>query len=409
MSDISPLAPENFPKIPVIKGVKLGAAEAGVKYEGRTDLFLAELAKGSTVAGVLTQSLTRSAPVDWCRKVLPNGEARAIVVNSGNANAFTGKSGVVTTEAMVHATARTIGCEPEEVLVASTGVIGERLPVEKIEAALPGLKKSLKTGNWETAAEAIMTTDTFPKASYRSAKIGGVEVKIGGIAKGSGMIAPDMATMLSFVFTDANIPASVLRLILKRAADKSFNCMTVDGDTSTSDTLIMAATAKADHPIPSTADDLILEEFITAVDEVMIDLAQQIAKDGEGASKFITIDVTGADSDRAAKTVALSIANSPLVKTAIAGEDANWGRVVMAVGKAGERADRDTLTVSMGGVVIAEKGEGVDGYDEAPVANHLRGDHVDIAVDLGIGDGQARVWTCDLTHGYISINADYRS
>ncbi|MTI10923.1 bifunctional glutamate N-acetyltransferase/amino-acid acetyltransferase ArgJ [Curvivirga aplysinae] len=409
MSDISPLAPEHFPKIPVIKGVKLGAAEAGVKYEGRTDLFLAELAEGSTVAGVLTQSLTRSAPVDWCRKVLPNGEARAIVVNSGNANAFTGKSGVVTTEAMVSATARTIGCEPEEVLVASTGVIGERLPVEKIEAALPGLKKSLKAGNWETAAEAIMTTDTFPKASYRSAKIGGVEVQIGGIAKGSGMIAPDMATMLSFVFTDANIPASVLRLILKRAADKSFNCMTVDGDTSTSDTLIMAATAKADHPIPSTADDLILEEFTKAVDEVMIDLAQQIAKDGEGASKFITIDVTGADSDRAAKTVALSIANSPLVKTAIAGEDANWGRVVMAVGKAGERADRDTLTVSMGGVVIAEKGEGVDGYDEAPVANHLQGDHVNIAVDLGIGDGQARVWTCDLTHGYISINADYRS
>lgn len=409
MTDISPLAPAKFPKIPSIKGVRFGTAEAGVKYEGRTDLFLAELCEGCSVAGVLTQSLTRSAPVDWCRQILPNGTARGIIVNAGNANAFTGKAGTNSTQSMVESAARALGCSADEVLIASTGVIGERLPTEKIEAAMPILKKSLKAGNWETAAEAIMTTDTFAKGAYATAKIGGVDVKIGGIAKGSGMIAPDMATMLSFVFTDANIPAPILRLMLKRAVDKSFNCMTVDGDTSTSDTLILAATCMAEHPIPKTADDLILEEFTEALESVLIDLAQQVAKDGEGASKFITVDVTGADSDHAAKTIGLSIANSPLVKTAIAGEDANWGRVVMAVGKAGERADRDTLTVSMGGVVIAEKGEGVDEYDEGPVTAHLQGQNVNIAVDLGIGNGTARVWTCDLTHGYITINADYRS
>ncbi len=409
MTDISPLAPVGFPKIPTIKGVRFGTAEAGVKYEGRTDLFLAELAEGTNVAGVLTQSLTRSAPVDWCRKVLPNGTARGILVNAGNANAFTGKAGITSTQQMVDSAARALGCDAEEVLIASTGVIGERLPTEKIDAAMPILKKSMKAGNWESASEAIMTTDTFAKGAFATTKIGGVDVKIGGIAKGSGMIAPDMATMLSFVFTDANIPAPILRLMLKRAADKSFNCMTVDGDTSTSDTLLVAATCKASHPVPSTADDLILEEFTVAFEGVLIDLAQQVAKDGEGASKFITIDVTGADSDHAAKTIALSIANSPLVKTAIAGEDANWGRVVMAVGKAGEHADRDTLTVSMGGVVIAEKGEGVEGYDEGPVTAHLQGQDINVTVDLGLGTGKARVWTCDLTHGYISINADYRS
>ncbi|MDX1737357.1 MAG: bifunctional glutamate N-acetyltransferase/amino-acid acetyltransferase ArgJ [Alphaproteobacteria bacterium] len=409
MIDISPLAPASFPDIPEVKGVRIATAEAGVKYEGRTDVLLAELCEGSTVAGVLTRSLTRSAPVDWCRQVLPNGSARAIIVNSGNSNAFTGKAGVVATHAMVKSVAQNLECQPEEVLVASTGVIGERLPYEKIEAVMPGLVGSLKPGHFDTAAAAIMTTDTFAKGSYRKVKIGGVEVTIAGIAKGSGMIAPDMATMLSFVFTDANIPAPVLRHMLKRGTDKSFNCMTVDGDTSTSDTLILAATGQAKHPIPKSVDDLVIADFVKGLEEVLVELAQLVAKDGEGASKFITINVTGADSDLAARNVALSIANSPLVKTAIAGEDANWGRVVMAVGKSGERADRDQLTIAMGGIVIAEKGEGVSDYDEAPVATHLQGSEVTIDVDLGLGKGQSTVWTCDLTHGYISINADYRS
>lgn len=405
----SPFAPETFPKMPVVPGVRLGATEAGIRYKDRTDLFLAELEEGTQVAGVLTRSLTRSAPVDWCRDVLPHGTARAILVNSGNANAFTGKAGVTAVEQMTGSAAKALGCTAEEVLIASTGVIGEKLPAEKVEAAMPKLVKGLKADNWETAARAIMTTDTFPKAAWAEANIGDFKVKICGIAKGSGMIAPDMATMLSFVFTDAKIPAPVLRSLLKKATDRSFNCMTVDGDTSTSDTLILAATGKAGNVAPSSSSDPALVDFYAKLEQVLIELAQMTAKDGEGASKFVTIDVTGAENDTAAKRIALSIANSPLVKTAIAGEDANWGRVVMAVGKSGERADRDKLTVAMGGVVIAEKGEGVPDYDEAPVTEHLKGREVHIEADVGIGTGRARVWTCDLTHGYIDINADYRS
>lgn len=405
----SPFAPETFPDMPTIPGVRLGAVEAGIRYQGRTDLFLAELAPGTQVAGVLTRSLTRSAPVDWCQQVLPKGTARAMLVNAGNANAFTGKAGMETVAHMTEAAAKALGCEREDILIASTGVIGEKLPSEKVEEAMPALVKSVKEGNWEEAAKAIMTTDTFPKATCAEAKIGDFTIKIAGIAKGSGMIAPDMATMLSFVFTDANIPAPILRSLLKKATDRSFNCMTVDGDTSTSDTLLLAATGKAGNVAPHSTDDPALVDFYEKLEAVLVELAQLTAKDGEGASKFITIDVTGAENDTAARRIALSIANSPLVKTAVAGEDANWGRVVMAVGKAGERADRDKLTVAMGGIVIAEKGEGVPDYDEAPVAEHLKGREVHIAADVGIGDGKARVWTCDLTHGYIDINADYRS
>ena len=406
---VSPFAPSAFPTLPAVPGVRISGIAAGVKYRNRPDLFLAEFDGGTSVAGVLTQSLTRSAPVEWCAQVLKKGTARGIIVNAGNANAFTGKAGQAGTEAMAEAAANALGCRRKEVLVASTGVIGEKLPSDRISRAVPKLAKSLSEDAWETAANAIMTTDTFPKGASASCEIGGVPVTIAGIAKGSGMIAPDMATMLSFVFTDAAIPPTVLQKLLKKATDRSFNSITVDGDTSTSDTLLLAATGKAGNPKPKKASDKALKGFRAALLDVLTDLAHQVVKDGEGAQKFVTIDVSGAASDGAARRIGLSIANSPLFKTAIAGEDANWGRVVMAVGKAGERADRDRMTVAMGGTVIAEQGEGVAEYDEAPVAEHLRGRDIHVEVDVGVGRGKARVWTCDLTHGYIDINADYRS
>ncbi len=409
MDKVSPLAPASFPEIPGIAGVRLGGIAAGVKYENRPDLFLAELAPGTKVAGVLTQSLTRSAPVEWCAKVLKEGTARAIIVNAGNANAFTGKAGMDGVKVMTGAAANAVGCDPSDVLVASTGVIGEKLPADRISDVVPSLFNSLNEANWPVSARAIMTTDTFPKGSYQQCEIDGVTVTIGGIAKGSGMIAPDMATMLSFVFTDANLPLELLRKLLRSGADESFNAITVDSDTSTSDTLILTATGQAAHKPVSDASDKRLKGFRTALNDVLRDLALQVVRDGEGAQKLVTIDVRGAASKRAARRIGLSIANSPLVKTAIAGEDANWGRIVMAVGKAGEKADRDRLTVAMGGIVIAEKGEGVADYDEAPVAAHLKGREIHIDVDVGVGRGKARVWTCDLTHGYIEINADYRS
>ncbi len=409
ITEKSPFAPARFPTLPDVPGVRLGAVAAGVKYQGRPDLFLAELAKGTAVAGVLTTSKTRSAAVDWCRAVLEKGTARGIIVNAGNANAFTGKRGAEGNKHMVRAAADALGCKPKQILVASTGVIGEPLPGDRVSAAMPALAKDLKPRNWAKSARAITTTDTFPKGASATAELSGKTVTVAGIAKGSGMIAPDMATMLSFVFTDAAIPADVLQKLLKRGADKSFNAITVDSDTSTSDTLILAATGRAGNEPPRKASDKALKGFVEALDAVLIDLATQVVKDGEGISKLITVDVAGAVSKKSARAIALSVANSPLVKTAVAGEDANWGRVVMAVGKAGEPADRDRLTVSMGGVAIAEKGEGVDGYDEAPVADHLKGREVHIGIDLGLGSGTARVWTCDLTHGYISINADYRS
>ncbi|MBL8710431.1 MAG: bifunctional glutamate N-acetyltransferase/amino-acid acetyltransferase ArgJ [Rhodospirillaceae bacterium] len=407
---VSPLAPNVFHQLPSLSGVRLAARACGVRYQGRTDVMLMELAPGTTIAGVLTRSLTRSAPVDICRKHLKGGRARAILVNAGNANAFTGKLGVQSAERCLKATAKALGCKPNEVYLASTGVIGEPLNDARITENLPALVRALKADAWDAAARAIMTTDTFPKVAYRTAKIGGVEVTIHGIAKGSGMIAPDMATMLSFVVTDARLPAPILQTLLKKAADRSFNCITVDSDTSTSDTLLLAATGQgAKHKKPASAGDPLLKEFRAALESLLTDLAVQVVQDGEGAEKLITIDVTGAASAAAARRIGLAVANSPLVKTAIAGEDANWGRIVMAVGKSGEKADRDKLSISIGGVEITRNGQRRADYDEAPVAAHIKTRDVRIAIDVGVGAGKARVWTCDLTHRYIEINADYRS
>jgi len=409
MPERSPLAPTRFPDLPPIAGVRLAAAACGIRYRDRNDLLVAVLDPGTTVAGVLTRSLTAGAPVEWCRACLPRGKARALVVNSGNANTFTGRGGRKVVEESAKAMARLVGCHPREVYVASTGVIGQPLPGEKIVAALPAAVQSLSERAWPEAAQAIMTTDTFAKGSARRASIDGTAVAINGIAKGSGMIAPDMATMLAFIFTDAAIPAAVLQALLKASNERSFNSITVDGDTSTSDTLLLAATGKAKHKRVTRAGDPRLKDFRRALEEVAIDLAQQVVRDGEGAQKFVTIEVTGALSARAARRVGLAIGNSPLVKTALAAGDANWGRIVMAVGKAGERAERDRLAIAVGGVRIAEKGGAVEGYDEAPVARHMAGRNIHIAVDLGVGRARATVWSCDLTHGYIDINGSYRS
>jgi glutamate N-acetyltransferase/amino-acid N-acetyltransferase len=371
---------------------------------------MALLAPGTQVAGVFTTSKTSSAPVLWCRDKLKAGEARVLVVNSGNANAFTGKAGQEGVREIAAAAAAVTGCRAQQVFMASTGVIGEPLPAEKITRVLSGLAAQGAPGNWRAAADAIMTTDTYPKAATATATIDGVKVTINGIAKGSGMIAPDMATMLSFVFTDANIPAAVLQECLTAGTGPSFNAITVDSDTSTSDTLLLFATGKGGkHAAISKANDKKLTEFRRALDGVLLDLALQVVKDGEGAQKLIRIDVTGAENDKAAKRIALSIANSPLVKTAIAGNDANWGRIVMAVGKAGEAADRDRLSISFGGHIVAEKGMRAAGYNEKTATKAVSGREVEIAVDLGLGKGAGRVWTCDLTHGYIDINGSYRS
>ncbi|HEX4194894.1 MAG TPA: bifunctional glutamate N-acetyltransferase/amino-acid acetyltransferase ArgJ [Stellaceae bacterium] len=406
---VSPLAPERFPDLPTIAGVRLTSAHCGIRYQGRTDLMVALLDAGTTVAGVFTRSLMPGAPVDWCRRALPRGKIRAIVVNSGNANVFTGRQGKAAVEATVKAAAKALGCDQREIFVSSTGVIGEKLPAEKIVAALPGTFHKVTAEAWPEAAKAIMTTDTFPKGATQTATIDGVTVTINGFAKGSGMIAPDMGTMLAYIFTDAALPASVLQALLVAGNEKSFNSITVDGDTSTSDTVLVCATGKAKHKRVTRAADPRLKDFRRALDAVLVDLAQQIIRDGEGAQKFVTIRVTGAASTRAARKIGLAIGNSPLVKTALAAGDANWGRIVMAVGKAGEKADRDKLAISAGGVRIAEKGGAVEGYDEAPVAKHMAGRDILLEVDLGIGNGRAVIWTCDLTHRYIDINGSYRS
>ncbi len=409
MSKRSPLAPAGFPEMPPVAGVRLATHACGLRYKGRDDVLLVELAEGTTAAGVLTRSTTASAPVLWCRKALRGGEARALVVNAGNANAFTGGAGEHAVEQTVEGACVVLGCRPNQVFVASTGVIGEPLPFEKIAAAFAELHLSLTESAWERAARAITTTDTFPKGSARRATIAGTPVAISGIAKGSGMIAPNMATMLGFVFTDAAIAPGALQVLLSAAADRSFNCITVDGDTSTSDTLLLFATGAGGNATIVDAGDPRLNDFRARLDEVMLDLAHQVVRDGEGATKFVAITVTGAENDAAARTIGLSIANSPLVKTAVAGEDANWGRIVMAVGKSGEKADRERISIRIGGYPVAEVGAAVPGYDETPVAAHMKGTDVEIAVDVGIGEGRATVWTCDLTHGYIDINADYRS
>ncbi len=405
----SPLAPDKFPDLPPLAGVRLAARACGIRHRNRSDVCLIALAPGTSVAGVFTRSLTAAAPVLWCRKALSNGQARALVINAGNANAFTGALGRDAVGQVVAKCAQILDCRQSDVFVASTGVIGEPLPVERLTDGLAALHAALAPRNWQAAATAIMTTDTYPKGATRRTEIAGTAVTINGIAKGAGMIGSDMATLLAFVFTDARIPAATLQALLVRGAERSFNAITVDGDTSTSDTLLLCATGGAKHRRVSGPKDPALAQFRDALEALLRDLAQQIVRDGEGAQKFITIQVSGAASRRAARRIGLSIGNSPLVKTAVAGADPNWGRIVMAVGKAGEKADRDRLAIRIGGIEVARNGAGVPGYDEAPVARHMAGREIAIEVDVGIGRGRATVWTCDLTHGYIDINADYRT
>ena len=409
MVALSPLAPSVFAELRPLDGVRLTAHACGIRYQGRDDLMLAEMAPGTTAAGVFTRSSTASAPVLWCREALAGGSGRLVVVNSGNANAFTGRAGEESVRRTVEAAARTAGCRPEEVFIASTGTIGVRLDDSKITAALADATATLAADGWDKAARAILTTDTFPKLATRTARIGGKTVRINGFCKGSGMIAPDMATMLAFVFTDAALPAPVLQDLLNQGVKGSFNSITVDSDTSTSDSLLLFATGKADHPAVASATDPALRDFRRKLFDLLLDLAKQVIRDGEGASKLVEIAVTGARSAASAKRIALAIANSPLVKTAVAGEDANWGRIVMAVGKSGEPADRDLLSITIGGVPVARCGEAVEGYDETPVTAHMKGPEIRFEVDIGIGRGRSTVWTCDLTHAYIDINGSYRT
>lgn len=409
---MSPLAPASFPELPTVAGVELATLAAGLRYQGRADLMLALVAEGSAIAGTFTSSLCPSAPVDWCRKMLPGGRGRAIVVNSGNANAFTGRHGETAAELTATSIATALRVPAEEVFLASTGVIGENLPTEALTNAMPELAASLAAAGpdtWEAAADAIRTTDTFAKGSGSTIDIAGTPVNVVGIAKGSGMIAPDMATMLSFVFTDAAVSPKALQSMLGGAVEQSYNRITVDSDTSTSDTVLLFATGAAGNAEISGPDDPGYAELVAALDAINLDLAHQIVRDGEGATKFVEITVTGADSDAAAKAIALSIANSPLVKTAVAAEDANWGRIVMAIGKAGQRADRDALAIWIGDELVASGGVQDSGYSEDRATEHMKNDHVKITTDVGIASGTATVWTCDLTHGYIEINAGYRS
>jgi glutamate N-acetyltransferase / amino-acid N-acetyltransferase len=403
---VSPLALP-LPELPPVAGVRLATAEAGIRYKGRTDVLLAEFAEGTTVAGVFTKNLCPGAPVTWCREALDGGVARGLVVNAGNANVFNGLSGVRAVETTAYAAAAALKTEPGQIFLASTGVIGEPLPAQKIVAVMDELHAKLAEDRLAEAARAIMTTDTFPKAATRVARLGGVDVRIAGIAKGSGMIAPDMATMLAFIFTDAAIPTQALQAMLSKSTEHSFNCITIDSDTSTSDTVLLFATGQAGNA--PTDDPGHLADFRRALHEVMHELAMLVVRDGEGAQKLVQITVEGAVSNASARRIAMAIANSPLVKTAIAGEDANWGRIVMAVGKAGEPADRDKLGVAVGGTWMAQNGGVVPGYDETPVVAHMKGREIDIQVDIGLGHGHATVWTCDLTHGYIDINGSYRS
>jgi len=409
---VSPFAPARLPDMPAVPGVRLAACEAGVRYANRTDLMLAVLDAGTAAAGVLTRSKTCSAPVLWCREGLARGKARALVVNSGNANAFTGKKGADAVRITAEAAAKAVGCAPHEVFLASTGVIGEPLDAGKFAHLLDGLAKLAKPDAFEIAARAIMTTDTYPKLATRTADIDGIAVTINGFCKGAGMIAPDMATMLCFIFTDASISQAALQGLLSTHVQTTFNCMTIDGDTSTSDTCLLFATggaAKRGQQPVAGADDRRLEAFSAALHDLMRDLAVQVAKDGEGLSKFVTFEISGAESWAAARTIALACANSPILKAAIFGEDPNWGRVVMAVGKSGEAADRDRLSIWFGPHLVARDGERAAEYAEQVVADYMKGREIVIRADVGVGAGKATVWTCDLTHDYISINADYRS
>jgi glutamate N-acetyltransferase/amino-acid N-acetyltransferase len=409
---ISPLAPTDYPAMPEIAGVKLATAAAGIRYKGRTDVLLALLDKGTAVAGVFTKSKCPSAPVEWCRAKLSGGKARALVVNSGNANAFTGKTGKQSTALTAQIASKAVGCGTGEVFLASTGVIGEPLDATKFDGVLADLAVSAAPDHWMDAAKAIMTTDTFPKVATATVKLGKTKVTINGMAKGAGMIAPDMATMLSFIFTDAPLSSAVLQSLLKSGVEDTFNAVTIDGDTSTSDTLLAFATGAAaanGAPRISRASDPRLKDFTKAFRGVLATLSEQVARDGEGARKLVEIIVEGAVSKQSARRIAMSIANSPLVKTAIAGEDANWGRVVMAVGKAGEPADRDRLSIWFGGIRVAHRGARDPSYDEAEVSKAMKEPKIQIKVQLGLGKGRDRVLTCDLTKEYVAINGDYRS
>ncbi len=408
---VSPLAPKVYPELKPVGGVTLAHASSGIRYKNRPDILLAVMPQGTTVAGCLTNSKSRSAPVDWCAESLKKGAARAVIVNAGNANAFTGKAGVKTVNAVAAAAARLLKCKSHEVFQASTGVIGEPLNPDFITNALPDLVKTVSANAWADAAKAIMTTDTFPKFATKTLRLGGKSVIINGIAKGSGMIAPDMATMLVFIFTDAAIPSKFLQPLLSASVDKSFNCITVDGDTSTSDTVLLFATGTSGSTVPKlkSAQDKRLKPFALALDSLCLDLAQQVARDGEGAEKLIEIKITGAENNTAARKIGLAIANSPLVKTAIAGEDANWGRIVMAIGKSGEKAIRDKLRIRIGGIQVAAKGMRNQNYREADIMPHMKGRDIRIEADVGVGKGTSTVWTCDLTHRYIDINGSYRS
>ncbi len=409
---VSPLAPKSYPDLPAIDGVTFATAEAGIRYKGRTDVMLALLDKGTQVAGVFTKSKCPSAPVDWCRAKLKGGKARAVVVNSGNANAFTGKVGAQAVKATADIAAKATGAPQSEIFLASTGVIGEPLDASKFNGVMDKLVANAAPDGLLDAARAIMTTDTFPKVATAKAMIGGVEVTINGMAKGAGMIAPDMATMLAYVFTDAAIAAPALQAMLSKSVQGSFNSITVDSDTSTSDTLMLFATgaaARRGAPKITQAGDRKLADFKRALDVVLLDLAHQVVRDGEGCRKFVEIAVEGAASSGAAKRIAFAIANSPLVKTALAGEDANWGRVVMAVGKAGEKADRDKLAIWFGEHRVAHKGLRDQTYDEAKVSAYMRNDSILMKVHVGVGAGASKVWTCDLTKEYVAINGDYRS
>ena len=408
---ISPFAPKSFPTLPPIAGFDMATAEAGVKYKGRTDLWVLRGQAGTQVAGVFTQNLCPGAPVDWSRAALNvrSDGPRLVVVNSGTANVFGGQKSRDAVQQTADGIAALFDCSAESVFLASTGVIGEPLDASKVVAKFPEMKAGLDSDGWEAAARAIMTTDTHAKGATATAMIDGVDIRINGIAKGSGMIAPDMATMLSYVATDANIAQPVLQSLLAELTATTFNAITVDSDTSTSDTLLLLASCAAKHDIITDPSDPRLSDFKTALEHVLHDLAMQVIKDGEGITKFVTIRVSGAVSDRSAKRVGMSIANSPLVKTAIAGEDANWGRVVMAVGKAGEPAERDLLSIWMGPHLLAKSGQVAADYTEADGAAYMKNSEIDITVDLGLGEGTSTVYTCDLTHGYIEINADYRS
>jgi len=406
---VSPLAPKTYPELPQIAGVRFATAEAGIKYKGRTDVLLAAFDEGTTVAGVFTSSKCPSAPVDWCRQSLKGGVARGLLVNSGNANAFTGMKGRHTVEVSADLAARALGVDAGEVFLASTGVIGEPLDPQKFDAVTREMAGRLGSGPWMDAARAIMTTDTYPKLATATVEFDGVTVSIAGIAKGSGMIAPAMATMLSFVFTDAPISSGVLQGLLQPLIDKSFNAVTVDSDTSTSDTCLVFATGRAPIDAINSPADPRAHAFAEALGDVLHDLAMLVVRDGEGATKLVTVNVEGASSDESAFRIAKSIADSPLVKTAIAGEDANWGRVVMAVGKAGEPADRDRLRIAFGDIVVAEHGERAPHYDEAKASAYMKNQELELSVGIGLGSGRATVYTCDLTHGYIDINGSYRS